>query len=193
MTSSSRTPEIRKDVVFNKWVIFSPARARRPSDFKSHSPANPNRETYSPSCPFCAGNERNCAPEIFRIPESSSSSYDWKVRVVQNLYPALERPQNPNPNPNSNSNSNPLAPYVLKGIGFHDVIIETPNHALCLSDLSPSEIGAILLASKQRIQQLDDGSVIYVQVGDLNFSSPLEFLLLLSCCWNSEDSWWGEL
>ncbi|RWR86241.1 ADP-glucose phosphorylase [Cinnamomum micranthum f. kanehirae] len=158
--STGRTPEIRKDVVFNKWVIFSPARARRPSDFKSHSPVNPNSQTsYSSSCPFCAGNEHDCAPEIFRIPDSSSSSSDWKVRVIQNLYPALQRPEYHIPNPSPNSN-----PLVLNGIGFHEVLIETPNHSLRLSDLSPPEIGAVLLAYKKRIQQLDDGSVNYVQV-----------------------------
>lgn len=160
--STGRTPEIRKDVVFNKWVIFSPARARRPSDFKSYSPVNPNPQTsYSSSCPFCAGNERDCAPEIFRIPDSSSSSSssDWKVRVIQNLYAALQRPEDHIPNPSPNSN-----PLVLNGIGFHEVVIETPNHSVRLSDLSPPEIGAVLLAYKKRIQQLDDGSVNYVQV-----------------------------
>lgn len=44
------------------------------------------------------------------------------------------------------------------------MVIETPNHSLRLSDLSPPEIGAVLLAYKKRIQQLDDGSVNYVQV-----------------------------
>ncbi|KAG5051075.1 hypothetical protein JHK87_003273 [Glycine soja] len=58
-------PEVRKDIVWNRWVIFSPARAKRPSDFKSKSPADPNPNQQ---CPFCIGHEHECAPEIFRVP-----------------------------------------------------------------------------------------------------------------------------
>ncbi|CAL9093398.1 unnamed protein product [Musa textilis] len=69
----NRSAEVRRDAIFDRWVLISPARARRPSDFKSHSPAsssssasgNPNPK---PSCAFCAGREGECAPEIFRVP-----------------------------------------------------------------------------------------------------------------------------
>lgn len=172
-SSSSRSPEIRKDSIFNKWVIFSPARSRRPSDFKSHSQTQSNNSSsssYSPSCPFCARNEHDCAPEIFRIPTQYDSD-SWKIRVVQNLYPALLRPANPdlnpnpdsNPNPNLNSNS-PYSDCVLSGIGFHEVVIETPDHALRLSDLSPTDIASVFLAHKHRIEQLDNGFIKYIQV-----------------------------
>ncbi|XP_077247776.1 putative galactose-1-phosphate uridyltransferase [Tasmannia lanceolata] len=155
--ATGRNPEVRKDVIFGKWVIFSPARARRPSDLKSKNPnPNPNPNSSSSSCPFCIGHEHECAPEIFRIPQNVSN---WKVRVIENLYPALRRDQQfENRSPNSQS-------CVLTGFGFHDVVIETPNHSVNLSDLSESEIGDVLLAYKERIEQLScQGSMKYVQV-----------------------------
>jgi UDPglucose--hexose-1-phosphate uridylyltransferase len=39
------------------------------------------------SCPFCAGHENMTPPQTLVLPEQG----DWKVRVVPNLYPALER------------------------------------------------------------------------------------------------------
>uniref|UniRef100_A0A5B7BD27 Galactose-1-phosphate uridyl transferase N-terminal domain-containing protein n=1 Tax=Davidia involucrata TaxID=16924 RepID=A0A5B7BD27_DAVIN len=161
MASPNRNPEIRKDTVNNRWVIFSPARARRPSDFKSKSNPNSNSNNQS-ECPFCVGHEHECAPEIFRVPPDSSS--DWKVRVIQNLYPALSRdlepslPQNPNPNLN-------YGDVALIGFGFHDVVIESPVHPVHLSDLSPIEVGEVLLAHKKRIEQLQcHDSIKYIQV-----------------------------
>lgn len=144
----------------NRWVIFSPARAKRPSDFKSKSPSNPNPNPNQ-KCPFCIGHEHECAPEIFRLPPDNP---DWKIRVIQNLYPALAR-LNPDSDPvpfdrNSDANS-----VVLEGAGFHDVVIESPLHSIHLSDLSPPEIGDVLLAYRTRIRQIASyDSIKYVQV-----------------------------
>ncbi|XP_058105930.1 ADP-glucose phosphorylase [Magnolia sinica] len=167
-----RSPEIRKDVIFNRWIIFSPARSRRPTDFKSKSSndnSNPNpSSSYSSSCPFCMGNEHLCAPEIFRVPtpDASSSTSDWKVRVIENLFPALahirDNQQIENPNP---SNSAPTVACAIQGLGFHNVVIETPDHAVRLSDLSPPEIGEVILAHGKRILQIaEDRLMKYVQV-----------------------------
>nr|CCX35475.1 hypothetical protein [Malus domestica] len=85
--SAARTPQLRKDSVTKRWVIFSPARARRPSNFKSKSPINPNSDQQQ-QCPFCISHEHECAPEIFRLLPDNA---DWTIRVIQNLYPALSR------------------------------------------------------------------------------------------------------
>ncbi|XP_020273133.1 ADP-glucose phosphorylase isoform X2 [Asparagus officinalis] len=156
-SSSSRSPELRRDSIFNRWVIFSPARSRRPSDFKSHS--NPNPKNPNPSsCPFCIGHESECAPEIFRFPKGSSN---WKVRVIENLYPALKRDEGIISDPER------LDPKgcVVAGFGFHDVVIESTTHSVHLPDLSEAEVGEVVRAYKERILQLKRvGSVKYVQV-----------------------------
>ncbi|XP_022719292.1 ADP-glucose phosphorylase-like isoform X2 [Durio zibethinus] len=156
----TRDPELRKDPVTNRWVIFSPARAKRPSDFKSKSPENPNLN--SSSCPFCIGNEHECAPEIFRVPPEPN----WKLRVIENLYPALSRNLEYPIGQNDDSVSE-LGRWdrVVPGFGFHDVVIETPVHSVQLSDLDPREIGDVLIAYKRRIEQIKGfDSIKYVQV-----------------------------
>ncbi|KAG9132996.1 hypothetical protein Leryth_015370 [Lithospermum erythrorhizon] len=151
--AATRSPEIRKDPIHNRWVIFSPTRSRRPSDFKSKTP-NPNPNP-NPSCPFCIGNEHECAPEIFRVPEKKP---EWNIRVIQNLFPALNR-----------DIEQPMGVggggEVVVGFGFHDVVIEAPVHWVQLVDLAPEEIGVVLLAYKNRILQLlSFHSIRYVQV-----------------------------
>ncbi|PON86859.1 Galactose-1-phosphate uridyl transferase, class I [Trema orientale] len=160
-TSPSRSPQLRKDSVTNRWVIFSPARAKRPSDFKSKSPANPNPNH---ECPFCIGHEHECAPEIFRVPPQGP---DWKVRVIQNLYPALSRevPDDRATVRSPRDDDDPGPGRVLDGVGFHDVVIESPVHSIQLCDLSPSEIGEVVRAYRRRILQIASyESIKYVQV-----------------------------
>lgn len=164
-TPQGRSPELRKDPVTNRWVIFSPARAKRPSDFKSKAPITQSQQHQE--CPFCLGHEHECAPEIFRVPTSGP---DWKIRVIENLYPALSRtlgdPFAKNRKDDADANPNPSAGVeVLGGFGFHDVVIETPTHSVQLSDLSPEEVGEVLLAHKKRIEQIaTHDSIKYVQV-----------------------------
>ena len=65
--------------------MIAPGRAKRPGA------ARPLLDPPSPdelaSCPFCAGHEDMTPPQTLVLPEQG----DWKVRVVPNLYPALER------------------------------------------------------------------------------------------------------
>lgn len=162
MATENRNPEIRKDAVNNRLVILSPARSRRPSDIKSKSQSKP--DSNPTQCPFCAGNEHQCAPEIFRFPEDSTS--DWKVRVIENLYPALSRQlQVKSDNEEHRQANGSTGEVSLRGFGFHDVVIESPNHSVHLQDLSPAGIAVVLLAYKKRIEQLCAvESISYIQV-----------------------------
>nr|XP_043612362.1 ADP-glucose phosphorylase [Erigeron canadensis] len=160
--TTKQNPEIRKDTINNRFVILSPARSRRPSDFKSKSkPESSNgSSSNNATCPFCAGNEHQCAPEIFRSPEDSSS--DWKVRVIENLYPALSRDIEAKAD---DCDQMKEGNFIRTGFGFHDVVIESPVHSVHLPDLSEEGVGGVLLAYKKRLLQLFDvDSISYVQV-----------------------------
>lgn len=65
--------------------MIAPGRAKRPGAAR---PAidPPSRDELA-SCPFCAGHEDLTPPQTLVLPEEG----DWRVRVVPNLYPALER------------------------------------------------------------------------------------------------------
>ncbi|CAH8271477.1 unnamed protein product [Arabidopsis lyrata] len=151
----NQSPELRKDPVTNRWVIFSPARAKRPTDFKSKSPQNPNPKPSS--CAFCIGREQECAPEIFRVPDHDPN---WKLRVIENLYPALSRNLETQAKQGETGTGR-----TTVGFGFHDVVIESPVHSIQLSDIDPVGIGDVLIAYKKRIDQIGQhDSINYIQV-----------------------------
>ncbi|CAL1356514.1 unnamed protein product [Linum trigynum] len=164
-TPTGRSPELRHDPVSNRWVVFSPARAKRPSDFKSKSPENPDPNSSSGnSCPFCIGNESQCAPEIFRFPPDLGNP-NWKIRVIENLFPALSRTGEYPSEDQQRHQDHTAGGRSLKGLGFHDVVIEAPVHSVQLSDLGAGEIGQVLLAYKKRIEQIATfDSIKYIQV-----------------------------
>ncbi|KAH9605984.1 hypothetical protein KSS87_016538 [Heliosperma pusillum] len=157
MAASNNSPELRNDKINNKWIIFSPARSKRPSDLKSKSPVSDPTHTQPQThdCPFCIGHEHECAPEIFRVCDESDPS-NWRIRVIQNLYPAVSRDINP---PDS------VESGVVTGFGFHDVVIESPTHPVHLSDLPGFGVGEVIMAYKKRVLQIANfDSIKYVQV-----------------------------
>jgi UDPglucose--hexose-1-phosphate uridylyltransferase len=64
-----------------RWVAIAPERAARPG---ASAPASDEPE----ACPFCAGHEERTPPETLRLGDGPTG---WAVRVIPNLYPALER------------------------------------------------------------------------------------------------------
>ena len=65
--------------------MIAPVRAKRPGAVR---PAlDPPTPEELESCPFCPGHEHMTPPQTLVLPETG----DWAVRVVPNLYPALER------------------------------------------------------------------------------------------------------
>ncbi len=62
-------------------MAIAPERAERPGAARLAS-------DEAASCPFCAGNEDQTPPETLRLGDGPTG---WRVRVVPNLYPALER------------------------------------------------------------------------------------------------------
>jgi len=65
--------------------VIAPGRAERPGAVRP--PLDPPSLDELASCPFCAGHEQMTPPQTLVLPEEG----DWKVRVVPNLYPALDR------------------------------------------------------------------------------------------------------
>lgn len=131
-------PELRKDPIAERWVVIAPERGKRPSDFVF-------RQSMTPGlfCPLCPGHEADTPRELFAVREGGS----WRVRVVPNLFPAL------------------AADAVLErsaeglfdrmaGVGAHEVIVETPDHAATLSSASPSQLEHVFRAWRERMIDL---------------------------------------
>lgn len=138
-------PELRKDPITGRWVIIATDRAKRPSDFV--------RERVeirgSGFCPFCSGNESKTPPEIhaYRPDGSAHDTPGWTLRVVPNKFPALGI--------EGSLNRQGEGLYdKMNGIGAHEVIIETPEHAQTLATLPVRKVEDVIWAYRDRMLDL---------------------------------------
>jgi len=133
--------EFRQDPVTGRQVIIAPARDDRPHDFAGDLPRV--NETFDP---FLEGHEETTGPEVFAIrdQDSSPNTKGWRVRVVNNKYPAIT------PSDDIKSVAGLFARST--GFGVHEVIVECPHFETNLSRLSANHIGDVLLAYQQRLE-----------------------------------------
>jgi UDPglucose--hexose-1-phosphate uridylyltransferase len=76
--------ELRRDPESGRIAVIAPGRAKRPG--AGRAVLEPPTAEELESCPFCAGHEDRTPPQTLVLPEHG----DWRVRVVPNLYPALD-------------------------------------------------------------------------------------------------------
>ncbi len=140
-------PEFRRDPLHNAWVVFAPERQRRPQDFAAAVLQSGTLD------PFAEGNERLTPPEVYalRSEKSKPNEPGWRVRVVPNRYPAMRI--------EGQLEASPSGLYDrLTGIGAHEVIIETPDGALALEELSVPAIAEVFFSYQSRMIDLDKDS-----------------------------------
>ena len=117
--------ELRRDPVLGRWVIIAPERALR--EEKMVVP----REVRQPGpCVFCGGQEASDPHEIYAVRPSGSlpNTPGWSVRVLPNKFPALRI--------EGELVREGVGMFdLMSGIGAHEVIVETPDHNVDLSDL----------------------------------------------------------
>jgi len=139
-------PELRKDPITRRWVIIATERAARPTDFPPGDPI-PNNGAL---CPFCEGHEAKTPPEIaaIRRPGTAPNTPGWEVRVVPNKFPALRIEGSTAMNADGLYES-------MGGVGAHEVIIETPQHALQPATMSAGQLASALWMYRERYRDLD--------------------------------------
>ncbi len=137
-------PELRKDPIVGRWVIVSPERGKRPSDF-----AQKKSEWKEGFCPLCPGNESLTPPEIFAFREKGTrpDGPGWYIRVVPNKFPALKKEGEASPRKDGIYD-------WMRGVGDHEVVVETPDHQMELSQLPLENVKKILFVFKLRIEEL---------------------------------------
>ena len=104
-------------------VVIAPRRGARPGP--------------SAGCPFCEGHESETPPESLALGREGGApdTPGWQLRVVPNLYPALER---------------------------QEVVIHAPRHVESLADLSPEELRRIAEAWSLRATAAHDDGFAYL-------------------------------
>jgi UDPglucose--hexose-1-phosphate uridylyltransferase len=134
-------PQLRKDPIFNRWVIISTERARRPQDFVFEK----RGEAKGGFCPFCEGNEAKTPPEIISFRKSGTKANEpgWWLRVIPNKYPALAI--------EGDLSRKGIGMFdQMNGVGAHEVIVETTRHIIDIAELSESEIAEVILSYQMR-------------------------------------------
>ena len=126
-------PQLRKDPILKQWVIISPERGKRPSDFK----AAPVKLDDSADCPFCQGHESMTPPETlaFRTAGTAANSTGWWIRIIPDKAPILI--------PEGDSNREGIGMFdAMNSIGVHEMVIESPDHATTISNATPNQVKA---------------------------------------------------
>jgi UDPglucose--hexose-1-phosphate uridylyltransferase len=109
--------------------VIAPGRARRPGAFLGaiEDPTPEELET----CPFCAGREDRTPPQELVLPEEGP----WSVRVVPNLYPALER---------------------------QEVVVHSPRHVRTFAELEDAELDLVAEGWRRRFAAAAEEGFPYV-------------------------------
>lgn len=153
--------DLRHDPIQKRWVIIAPERGLRPNSFYQISSEELVGEEF---CPFCEGNEDKTPNEIlaYRGPGLKPNDKGWRVRVVPNKYPALRI--------EGNLDRKGVGYYdIMRGIGAHEVIIETPFHNEDIPDMSINNIAKVLSAFKERAIDLSRDSRFRYILGFKNY------------------------
>ena len=148
-------PELRRDPIVGRWVIVDTDHPNRPQDYEYE----PHR-LQGGVCPFCYGNEAMTPPEIeaIREPNTQRNTPGWQVRVVANKFPALQI--------EGELEKRGLGIYDMsKGVGAHEVLIETPYHNKDIPDLLNSEIENFLsMYCRRALDLIKDKRFKYIMV-----------------------------
>lgn len=156
--------ELRCDYILKRYSIIASSRIKRPTDFT----AVPQIESKN-TCPFCPGNEQITPPaDLLIVPFNDGTVYDkdgdtqrrsdWLVRCFSNLYPATENVKE------LTLSSEPLRTFRL-AYGYHEVIVESPNHGEHPSVIKVKQLQHSLEAELHLMRRfLGDERIKYIQL-----------------------------
>ncbi len=109
-----------------RWIIISPVRNDRPTVAQ--------KPTAYHVCPFCAGNEKETPPELYRVGAGEPNTPGWDVRVVPNKYPITD---------------------------IHEVVIHSPSDTADVDTLPVFQVQKIFSVYRDRYRAHEmDGQVL---------------------------------
>jgi UDPglucose--hexose-1-phosphate uridylyltransferase len=146
-------PDLRKDPIVGRWVIIAKNRAKRPLELAEGVVVR----AAGDFCPFCEGSEEHTPHEIAAV-RSSGTHRDrpgWRVRVVPNKFPALEI--------EGDLTKRGQGMYdMMRGVGAHEVIIESPHHLTTTTQLSAEALRDVFWIYRDRLVDLKkDSRLVY--------------------------------
>ena len=162
-------PELRIDPLSGHRTIVAGERSRRPG---GEPRCDPPQAIDPEADPFAEGHEDRTPPELYAVRPGGTpaDSPGWRVRVVPNLYPALE------PAKDGESGEAPRAPSPrgsvdelftsLPARGAHEVIINGPQSVLSLAELPAEQVRAALDTWRERMGAHSESAYVQLIVNE---------------------------
>jgi UDPglucose--hexose-1-phosphate uridylyltransferase len=156
-------PELRIDPLSGHRTIVAGERSRRPGGAPTCAPAEP---IDAASDPFAPGHEDRTPPELYAVRPNGGApdSPGWIVRVVPNLFPALE--------PDGAAGPGPAAPDEEQlfacgpATGAHEVIVNGPQPVVSLAELPVEQVVAAVEVWRERMRSHADSAYVQLIVNE---------------------------
>jgi len=149
---------MRRHYFLDEYCIIASERGKRPSDFKH---GGTGERSDPKTCPFCPGNEERTPPAVAVytddgiFADGKERVRGWWARSFLNLYPAMA--ENPTP---------PSKEWVADfARGFHEVIVESPDHEGDPSRFSSRDLERLVSVYRDRyLHYISQERVEYVSI-----------------------------
>jgi UDPglucose--hexose-1-phosphate uridylyltransferase len=161
-------PEIRIDPLSGARTIIAGERSRRPGGAPTISEQSAAEVIDPRRDPFAEGHEDQTPPELYALRPGGGppDSPGWKVRVVRNLYPALGEggaAEDVLSRAHEVTGRGPSELFEsLPATGAHEVIINSPEPVLSLSELPLEQVVLAVETWRERMRLHE--SRVYVQL-----------------------------
>ncbi len=161
-------PELRIDPLSGHRTIVAGERSRRPGGEPRSTPAEPIDASADP---FADGHEDRTPPELFAVrPDGGrENGPGWTVRVVPNLYPALDPPGSSPSTPAGEEEGGRGAPDLFQALpatGAHEVIVNAPQPVVSLAELPASQVVAAVEVWRERMREHADAAYVQLIVNE---------------------------
>jgi UDPglucose--hexose-1-phosphate uridylyltransferase len=147
--------EVRVDPLTGLKTIIATGRAGRPGGWPiaagDAAPIDPESD------PFAPGHEDRTPPETDALRDGDDGA--WRVRVVPNLYPALD--------PDAADPERSHAPDLFTATaarGAHEVVVNAPDAVSSLAELTPGQVADAMAMWRTRSRVHHDAGAAYVHV-----------------------------
>lgn len=155
-------PEVRVDPLTGLKTVVAGERADRPGALVAavDAPAPIDRETD----PFADGHEDRTPPELHAAGRPDGAPADapgWKVRVVPNLFPAVEA-ESPTPP----RDANPDLFTATAAHGAHEVIVNAPDPVVSLGQLPAEQVALAMEVWRERLRAHADAACRHLIVNE---------------------------
>ena len=152
-------PEVRVDPLSGLKTIVAGERAGRPGAGLTTEPAAPIDPAKDP---FAEGHEDRTPPEVYALRDGGEpNGRGWKVRVVPNLYPALDD-ASPLPERDASPDLFTRAPAT----GAHEVIVNAPDAVTSLADLSREQVELAVGVWRERMRAHAGAAYLHLIVNE---------------------------